>query len=121
LLDLFNADVSGAPVGRGKPDPEIFLAASRELGVSAESCFVVEDAAAGVMAAKAGHMAALGIARTSDKQLLSEAGADLVVTSLDDVDRDALLEGRLVAVSRPRSRRRGRTQRPAAARTRADY
>jgi beta-phosphoglucomutase len=56
---------------------------------------VIEDASSGVQAAKAGGMAALGISRADDADLLAAAGADLVVTSLDDVDRDALIRGEL--------------------------
>jgi beta-phosphoglucomutase-like phosphatase (HAD superfamily) len=56
---------------------------------------VIEDASAGVQAAKAGHMAAIGIARAGDADLLAAAGADLVVTTLDDVDPTALAGGRL--------------------------
>src|SRR5215218_2419814 len=79
----------------GKPHPEIFLTAAGELGVTPQDCFVVEDATSGVQAAKAGDMAALGVARLDDEELLRRAGADLVVTTLDDVDLDALAEGRL--------------------------
>ena len=56
---------------------------------------VIEDAAAGVEAAKAGDMAAIGIARADDADLLTGAGADIVVTTLDEVDRSALAAGRL--------------------------
>jgi beta-phosphoglucomutase len=86
LRDFFDADLSGRDVARGKPDPEIFLTAAAELGVAPEQCFVVEDAASGVQAAKAGGMAALGIARADDQDLLTGANADLVVTSVDEVD-----------------------------------
>jgi beta-phosphoglucomutase len=58
---------------------------------------VMEDAAAGVQAAKAGRMAAIGIARVDDAELLAAAHADIVVTSLDDVDLAALREGRLAS------------------------
>jgi len=58
---------------------------------------VTEDASAGVQAAKAGAMAAIGIARADDADLLATAGADLVVTTLDDIDTAALSEGRLVS------------------------
>ena len=85
LLDCFDADVSGRDVGRGKPDPEIFLMAAHELGVPPGRCFVVEDAVAGIQAAQAGGMAALGVARRGEEALLADAGADLVVTTLDDV------------------------------------
>lgn len=95
LLDLLDADVSGRDLPRGKPDPMIFLVAAEELGATPARCFVVEDAAAGVQAAKTGRMAALGVARLGDTQLLANAGADLVVRSLDEVSRPALAEGRL--------------------------
>jgi len=97
LLDYFDADVSGRDFAHGKPDPEIFLTAASELGVGPGDAVVVEDATAGVQAAKAGGMAAIGIARVDDAALLAEAGADLVVGTLDDVDTAALSAGRLAA------------------------
>ncbi|HEU0087589.1 MAG TPA: HAD-IA family hydrolase [Pseudonocardiaceae bacterium] len=95
LLDVFDADLSGRDFAQGKPHPEIFLAAAAELAAPPESCVVVEDAVSGVQAAKAGAMAALGVARAGDAELLATAGADLVVTSLDDVDVALLRQGRL--------------------------
>ncbi|MGH2628975.1 MAG: HAD family hydrolase [Actinomycetota bacterium] len=95
LLEFFDVDVSGRDFARGKPDPEIFLTAASELGSPPQRCCVVEDAASGIQAAKAGTMAALGVARADDEQLLAGAGADLVVTSLDDVDVASLTDGRL--------------------------
>jgi beta-phosphoglucomutase len=77
----------------------MFLTAAHELGVDPQHALVVEDAAAGVEAAKAGAMAAVGIARADDADLLGAAGADVVVTSLDDVDVAALPEGRLAVTS----------------------
>jgi beta-phosphoglucomutase len=90
LLDFFDADISGRDFAHGKPDPEIFLTGAAELGVAPEDAFVVEDATSGVQAAKAGGMAALGVARANDEDLLAKADADLVVTSLDEVDVDRL-------------------------------
>ena len=95
LWDVFDADVSGREFARGKPDPLMFLTAAAELASAPEDTVVVEDAAAGVQAAKAGSMAAIGIARADDEALLLTAGADIVVTSLDQVDRAALAEGQL--------------------------
>jgi beta-phosphoglucomutase len=95
LLDFFDADVSGWDFTHGKPHPEMFLAAAHELGAAPEAVIVMEDAAAGVEAAKAGGMAAIGIARSHDADLLSDAGADMVVTTLDAVDLAALSDGRL--------------------------
>ena len=98
LLDTLDANVSGRDFAQGKPHPEIFLTAAEEAGVSPEEAFVVEDAANGVQAARAGDMAALGLARADDEQLLADA--DLVVTSLDDVSLEALAEGRLERAGR---------------------
>ena len=95
LLAVFDVDISGRHFERGKPNPEIFLTAAQELGVEPAAAFVVEDAVSGVQAAKAGGFAALGVARHDDEALLAQAGADLVVTTLDDVDLAALAERRL--------------------------
>ncbi len=66
LLDIFDADVSGRDFAHGgKPHPEIFLTAARELGVPADRCFAVEDAVSGVQAAKAADMAVIGLARAA--------------------------------------------------------
>jgi beta-phosphoglucomutase-like phosphatase (HAD superfamily) len=112
LLDLFDANISGRDFPRGKPDPTIFLTAAEELGVRPEACFVVEDAASGIQAAKAGRMAALGVARLGDQELLAEAGADLVVTTLDDVSLDAIATGELRERRAAADRRQRRTERP---------
>jgi trehalose/maltose hydrolase-like predicted phosphorylase/beta-phosphoglucomutase-like phosphatase (HAD superfamily) len=97
LLDVLDIDISGRTFTHGKPHPEIFLTACRELELDAGSCFVIEDAVSGITAAKAAGMAALGIARADDSQLLTEAGADLVLTTLDDLDLAGLHAGRLSA------------------------
>jgi beta-phosphoglucomutase-like phosphatase (HAD superfamily) len=95
LLEYFDADVSGRDFAHGKPHPEMFLTAAHELGTAPGDSIVMEDAAVGVQAAKAGGMAAIGIARAEDAQLLAAAHADIVVTTLDDVDLSALAGGRL--------------------------
>ena len=77
LLECFDADVSGRDFAHGKPDPEMFLTAARELGAAPEDSVVMEDAAAGIQAAKAGGMAAIGIARAHDAGLLAAAHADM--------------------------------------------
>ncbi len=97
LLPLFSAKVCGRDLRRGKPDPEIFQIAAKELQKMPGLCLVAEDAPAGIQAARAGGMAALGVARLHDEAGLRAAKADLVVTSLDDVSIDALANGRLLA------------------------
>jgi beta-phosphoglucomutase-like phosphatase (HAD superfamily) len=97
LLSIFDKDLSGTDVPRGKPDPALFLLAAKALNVPPAQCLVVEDAPAGIEAARAGGMAGLGIARLNDEALLRAASADLVVTSLDQVDVAAIPDGALRA------------------------
>ena len=95
LLDALDIDVSGREVARGKPAPHLFLAAAEALGVAPADCFVAEDATAGIRAAKAGGMKALGVARFGETKSQEAVGADVVITSLDEVDLLALRGGRL--------------------------
>ncbi len=95
LLDVFSANVCGRNLRQGKPNPEIFLLAASELGVAPAHCFVAEDAPAGIEAARAGAMTGLGVARLGDGALLRAAGANLVVTSLDEIAINELVDGRL--------------------------
>jgi beta-phosphoglucomutase-like phosphatase (HAD superfamily) len=95
LLAAFDVDISGRHFEQGKPHPAIFLTAAQELGVDPHAAFVVEDAVSGIQAAKAGAFAALGVARVDDEDALAAQDADLVVTTLDDVDLGAIAGGRL--------------------------
>ena len=61
LLDVFDAISDGTNITRAKPDPEVFLKAAEFLGVPPADCAVVEDAEAGIDAAKAGGFIAIGI------------------------------------------------------------
>ena len=93
LMSIFDADLSGTDVPRGKPDPALFLLAAKALDVPPAHSLVVEDAPSGIAAARAGGMASVGIARLGDEALLRAVGADLVVTSLDEVDAAAVPQG----------------------------
>jgi beta-phosphoglucomutase len=84
LHALFHADLCGRDVP-GKPDPALFLLAAAELGLAPAACLVVEDAPAGIAAARRAGMATLAIARADDAAALHEAGADRVVASLADL------------------------------------
>jgi high-affinity K+ transport system ATPase subunit B len=57
------------------------------------NCLVVEDASAGMGAARAGSMAALSIGQLDDTDILASAGADVVVESLGEVARSNLANG----------------------------
>ncbi|MGO4381835.1 beta-phosphoglucomutase [Pseudoduganella sp. RAF53_2] len=77
ITGKFDYVVDAATIARGKPDPEIFLKAARELGVDPADCMGVEDAVAGIASIKSAGMYALGI---GDPQVLRQA--DKVIPSL---------------------------------------
>ncbi|NLE83411.1 MAG: beta-phosphoglucomutase [Chloroflexi bacterium] len=59
--DMFDAVIDGNAPARSKPYPDLFLLASKAVGVPVKECLVVEDAEAGVQAAHAAGMRALGL------------------------------------------------------------
>ena len=81
---LFDTTVDGNDIGRlglaGKPAPDTFLEAARQLDVEVARAVVVEDAIAGVAAGRAGGFGlVIGVSRGGDIQALHEAGADVIV------------------------------------------
>ena len=88
--ERFAARVTGADVTRGKPDPQVFQLAAKKLGVVPQQCIVVEDAPAGVAAAKAAGMACVALVGTATREQLAQA--DLVVESLRELTADAFAD-----------------------------
>ena len=84
LFRDFEAIVSAEDVTAGKPDPQVFLKAAEKLGVPPARCIVVEDAAAGVEAARRAGMRSIGVGRNGTR-----LPADLAVTSLVALPADA--------------------------------
>ena len=77
----FEAVVTGDDVQHGKPDPEVFLLAAARLGLEPACCVVVEDAPAGIEAARRAGMASIGLAsKGRTREELRQAS--LVVESL---------------------------------------
>ena len=83
IENFFQAIVSGREVKEGKPSPQGFLLAAKKLGVEPQDCIVIEDAIAGVAAAKRSGMHCLAVTNTHPKTNLAEA--DLVVDTLEAV------------------------------------
>jgi beta-phosphoglucomutase family hydrolase len=83
INNCFHAIVSGREVKEGKPSPQGFLLAAKKLGVAPENCIVVEDAVAGVTAAKRAGMHCLAVTNTHPRVSLKEA--DLIVDTLEAV------------------------------------
>ncbi|MEO8075716.1 MAG: HAD family phosphatase [Acidobacteriota bacterium] len=79
----FDAIVGAEDVTEGKPDPQVFLAAASALAVPPSHCIVVEDAAAGIEAARRAGMRCIGVSGTS------VLPADVFVRSLDQLHEGA--------------------------------
>ncbi len=69
---------------KGKPHPDIFLAAAEKLDFNPSRCVVFEDSRNGILAAKRAGMLCVGVAGTFPEDALGEA--DFVVDSLDLID-----------------------------------
>lgn len=80
LADQFEATVSAEDVQTGKPDPQVFLLAASRVGVPPARAIVVEDAAAGIEAARRAGMRSIAVARDG-----GQLPADIVVRSLADL------------------------------------
>jgi beta-phosphoglucomutase len=87
LTDWFDLIIDGNKVSKSKPDPEVFLKGAMGLGVEPEECIVFEDAQAGIEAAKAGKMRAIGI---GEAEMLKQA--DKVIPSFVGVEASELLQ-----------------------------
>lgn len=83
LERFFQGIVAGEHVTHGKPDPEVFLLAARQLGLAPGRCVVFEDAHAGIEAARRAGMKVVAVATTHAAEKLH--GADRVVHRLDEL------------------------------------
>jgi beta-phosphoglucomutase family hydrolase len=83
IAGFFRVIVSGREVTEGKPSPQVFLRAAERLGARPEDCVVIEDAVAGVSAAKRAGMSCIAVTSTNSRDKLS--GADLIVDTLEEI------------------------------------
>lgn len=84
----FDAISQDGDYKRGKPYPDVFLEAARRLGVEPSESVVIEDAVAGIQAAKAAGMRCVAVTTTNPREKLDDA--DLVVDSLAELRVDTL-------------------------------
>ena len=87
MLPLIDEISCGLDITKSKPDPEVFLVAAKKLNLEPKECLVVEDAAAGVEAAKAGGMKSLGVG-----PYYKSLGADYASETLLDVNWETVLK-----------------------------
>jgi beta-phosphoglucomutase family hydrolase len=90
LDGLFDVVVDGHAVSdrglKGKPAPDTFLAAARDLGIEPQQAAVFEDALAGVEAGRAGGFGhVVGVDRSGQADALRAHGADVVVGDLGEL------------------------------------
>lgn len=80
LLDSFDAIADGTEIINSKPDPEVFLLAAKKVSIDSKDCAVIEDAIAGIQAAKAGGMTAVAIKDAKKSDI-----ADIKADSFDEI------------------------------------
>ncbi len=88
LERFLSALVSGETVPHGKPAPDLFLKVAEQLGIAPEHSLVIEDAVAGIAAARAGGMYSIAVAGTRDLPGLRVA--NLVVNNLTQVNVETI-------------------------------
>ena len=84
IRHYFDAIAHARMVSRAKPEPDIFLAAAKLMGVEPENCLVFEDALAGIEAAHRAGMKVVALPTTNSKERI--AHADLVIDSFCDMN-----------------------------------
>lgn len=86
LSEAFDAVADGNAIKNSKPDPEVFLLAAKLLKLDPANCLVVEDADAGIEAALAGGMRALGVGSAA-----ANSAATFTASDLEKADFEAIL------------------------------
>lgn len=81
--------VTGETVSRGKPDPDLFLAAAKQLNVAPAACLVFEDAENGVVAARAAEMAVVAVPDSRIDSKVWPVQPDQLLHSLSDFEPTA--------------------------------
>jgi len=90
LTGYFDFIISGEEVKNGKPSPDIFLAVCGKFRISPDKCYVIEDSANGIMAARSAGMNCIGFTNNdSNSQDLS--GSDFVIKNFSKNSRDMLI------------------------------
>lgn len=85
LAGRFDAVADGNDIRNSKPDPEVFLLAARRLGKAPADCLVVEDAEAGLKAARNAGMVAFGVGGAAGSPLAHASASDLSTVSTEQL------------------------------------
>jgi len=85
LGSFFDAVADGNDIRRSKPDPEVFLLAAERLGLRPRECLVVEDAAAGVEAARRAGMACFAVGEAAGLPTVRYRAASLAAIQIEEL------------------------------------
>ncbi|MFX1389444.1 MAG: HAD family hydrolase [Promethearchaeota archaeon] len=83
IKQFFNTIITAEDVKRGKPEPDVFLAAAKSLNLKPKNCIVIEDAPVGIDAARAAGMLCIALTTTHKKEELD--GAQLIIKDLSEI------------------------------------
>ena len=89
---FFDNYVTCEDVDEGKPSPQVFIKAAAKLSIAPRNCVVVEDAVAGIEAAKAAQMAVVALATTRKRRDLEKANADLIFDTLVEIKPETFVK-----------------------------
>jgi len=85
IRSYFSAAVHGRDVERGKPDPAVFVLAAQRLGLARARCVVIEDAPAGIEAARAAGIRCIALLTSNPRSILEACGPTIIVKDLAEV------------------------------------
>jgi sugar-phosphatase len=102
-LPIPKAMITSSDVKIGKPDPEPYLKAAANLGLSASDCIVVEDAPAGIRAGKAAGARVIAVLTTMPRRDLEDAEADWIVQNCADIAASSDDDGLQLGLRRPKT------------------
>jgi len=88
IRHYFSAVITGADVTRGKPDPQVFLLAAERMSLGPQFCAVIEDAPAGIEAARRAEMKAIALTTSHNPDRFTTA--DMIITTLTDLTPNRL-------------------------------
>ncbi|TCS81419.1 HAD family hydrolase [Pectinatus cerevisiiphilus] len=92
VFDCFDVILSGAELTESKPNPEIYLLAAQKLGIKPQECVVIEDAEAGIKAAKSAACYCIAYCNPAYKDCGQDASAaDMRVNSLKDISIEKIM------------------------------
>jgi len=89
LNSIFDTEVMAGRINKGKPAPECYLLAARDLGVSPQECVVFEDSLAGLQAGISAGMKVIGVTTTLPKERIKELTSNIIndFTCIDELKK----------------------------------